>query len=386
MRRRVSIVLLFLLCCLYGAAQDIKVQQDKKQKIEREIALLDKQLSDNKTRSRSALNLLDLSRRKVNLQQELLSQSDKQIRAYTNQIYSKQLEINSLQRQVDTLELYYGKLVHAAYRSRDTKVWFMYMLASENLSQGLRRYSYFKNLSTNLQQQATLLRETRSQLESEKLHLQELKKQSEALRAQRAKEQTSLVRQKEDNQKIVNQLQRNRKQYEKELSEKRRQVEALNREIQRLIAAATGRSSGKTEIDQALSAEFSKNKGILPWPVDGSVVGKFGQHYHPVFTSVKLPFNNGVDIEVPSGTKAQAIFEGVVKQIVVLPGYNQCVLVQHGAYFSLYCRLAKVMVKAGDKLKTGQAIGTVDTINSQTQLHFEIWNGQTPQNPEFWLK
>lgn len=375
-----------MLCCLSAASQDIRSQQAKKEKIEREMAILDKQLSDNKAKSRSALNLLDLSRRKVNLQQELLSQSDKQIREYSNAIYSKQLQINSLQRQVDTLSVYYSRLVHAAYKNRDTKIWYMYILASSDLSQGMRRYSYFKNLSTNLKVQATKLRETRAALEVEKEELQQLKKQSEALRAQRAKEQTSLVRQKEDNQKIVNKLQRNRKQYEKELSEKRRQVEALNREIQRIIAAATGRSSGKTEIDQALSAEFSKNKGILPWPVDGSVVGKFGQHYHPVFTTVKLPFNNGVDIEVASGTKAQAIFEGVVKQIVVLPGYNQCVLVQHGEYFSLYCRLGSVKVKAGDKVKTGQAIGVVDTINSQTQLHFEIWKGQTPQNPELWLK
>ncbi|MBQ3917513.1 MAG: M23 family metallopeptidase, partial [Bacteroidales bacterium] len=113
---------------------------------------------------------------------------------------------------------------------------------------------------------------------------------------------------------------------------------------------------------------------------------KFGQHYHPVYKNVKLPFNNGIGIALAPGTKVQAVFDGVVKQIVVMPGYNQCVLVQHGTYFSFYCKLSSVNVKSGDKVKTGQVIGTVDTIAGETQLHFQIWNKTTPQNPELWLK
>jgi murein DD-endopeptidase MepM/ murein hydrolase activator NlpD len=45
-----------------------------------------------------------------------------------------------------------------------------------------------------------------------------------------------------------------------------------------------------------------------------------------------------------------------------------------------------VSVKAGDKVKTGQVLGVIDTINGQTQLHFEIWQGKKAQNPELWLK
>ena len=148
-------------------------------------------------------------------------------------------------------------------------------------------------------------------------------------------------------------------------------------------------SSGKVarqEIDYVLDAEFSKNKGKLPWPVEGAVVDRFGQHYHPVFKTVKLPFNNGISIAVSKGTKVKAVFDGVVKRIVVMPGYNQCILVQHGNWFSFYCKLQSTAVKAGDKVKTGQVLGTVDTINGDTQLHFQIWQKQTPQNPEIWLR
>ena len=91
-------------------------------------------------------------------------------------------------------------------------------------------------------------------------------------------------------------------------------------------------------------------------------------------------------IALDKGARVKAVFDGVVKQIVVMPGYNQCVLIQHGNWFSFYCKLQSTSVKAGDKVKTGQVIGVVDTINGDTQLHFQIWQKQTPQNPELWLR
>ena len=164
-------------------------------------------------------------------------------------------------------------------------------------------------------------------------------------------------------------------------------MEALDREIARIVKEAMKTSpSGKTEVDQALAAEFSKNRGLLPWPADGPVVEPFGERFHPVYKNVKLPKNNGIGIALKSGTPVRCVFDGVVKQVLVIPGYNQCVLVQHGNYFKLYCKLRNVSVKSGQKVKTGQQLGVVDTINKETQLHFQVWKDTTPQNPESWLK
>ena len=68
-----------------------------------------------------------------------------------------------------------------------------------------------------------------------------------------------------------------------------------------------------------------------------------------------------------------------------MPGYNQCVLVQHGEYYSFYCKLKDVLVKSGDKLKAGTLLGHVDTIAGETQLHFQIWKGTDSLDPEKWL-
>ena len=136
-----------------------------------------------------------------------------------------------------------------------------------------------------------------------------------------------------------------------------------------------------------LSGSFSLNKGKLPYPVSsGVIVEQFGEHPHPTLKNVKLPFNNGINISTRPGSTVKVVFDGVVKQVIAVPGYNQCVLVQHGQYFTFYCKLAKVSVKVGDKLSTGATIGTLETGSSTATLHFELWNGTTKQNPEHWLK
>ena len=264
------------------------------------------------------------------------------------------------------------------------------MLASENLSQAFRRYSYFKNLSSQMNDEAKRIKAAQEELVTEKEKLAVLKKDAQAVKNERVKELEKLRSEEAQANKVVKDLQKNRKTYQKQLADKKKQVVALNKEIERIVAAAMKKSSGstgsKTQIDYKLAEEFSKNKGKLPWPVDGPVVGRFGRHFHPVYRNLELPPNNGVDIAVGKGAPVQAVFKGTVKQVFVMPGYNQCVLISHGNYFTFYCKLKTVNVKAGEMVDTGDVIGKADTINGDTQIHFEVWQNTKPQNPENWLK
>ena len=382
-------VFLFLLQAAGVSAQDTGEYEKRKARLEQEIEMLDRQLAENVSRSRSELSRLILVRAKISGRKSLIKESDRQIRKYADDIYLTQKKINRMNARLDTLSSYYEKLIRNAYKNRDARVWYMYILASEDLGQAFRRYSYFRNLSSQARVQGDKIRTAREELEAEKARLRTLKSEAEKVRKSRQDEMVSLQQEESEVARIVSALKKNRSKYEKELAAKKKQVEALDREIERIIREAmkASKSKGeKTEIDYKLAEEFSSNKGRLPWPVQGAVVERFGQHYHPVFTNVKLPFNNGISIAVAKGAEIDAVFDGVVKQIVVMPGYNQCVLVQHGNYFSFYCKLKTTAVKPGDKVRTGQKIGTVDTINGETQLHFQIWQGSKPQNPESWLR
>ena len=385
------VILMSLSLALGVQGQNVKAQEEKRARLEREIEILDRQLSENASKSSSMLSNLTLIRKKVSNRKALVSESERQVRQYSDKIYLKQRSINRMQARIDTLSQHYSKLVLSAYKNRDARLWYMYMLASDNLGQAFRRMAYFKNLSSQMNQEARRIKEAKLELEKEKEELQVLKKEAESVKAVRTAELKKLQGEEKQSDKIVRQLQSNRKKYQSQLAAKKRQVDALNREIERLVSSAMGgssskTSSGKTEYDRKLAAEFSRNKGNLPWPADGPVVDKFGQKYHPVYKNLKLPPNNGVDIALAKGSKVRAVFDGVVKQIVVMPGYNKCILVQHGNYFTFYCKLGSASVKAGDKIKTGDLLGTVDVINDQILLHFQVWQGNKPQNPEHWLR
>ena len=385
------VILMSLSLALGVQGQNVKAQEEKRARLEREIEILDRQLSENASKSSSMLSNLTLIRKKVSNRKALVSESERQVRQYSDKIYLKQRSINRMQARIDTLSQHYSKLVLSAYKNRDARLWYMYMLASDNLGQAFRRMAYFKNLSSQMNQEARRIKEAKLELEKEKEELQVLKKEAESVKAVRTAELKKLQGEEKQSDKIVRQLQSNRKKYQSQLAAKKRQVDALNREIERLVSSAMGgssskTSSGKTEYDRKLAAEFSRNKGNLPWPADGPVVDKFGQKYHPVYKNLKLPPNNGVDIALAKGSKVRAVFDGVVKQIVVMPGYNKCILVQHGNYFTFYCKLGSTSVKAGDKIKTGDLLGIVDVINDQILLHFQVWQGNKPQNPEHWLR
>ncbi len=378
-------------------SQDTRSQEARKARLQKEIAILDGQLKSNAAQSASALSRLNLISGKVASRKKLIAESDREISEYSRSIAAKEKEISLMQIRLDTLSNHYARLVRGAYVNRSAKIWYMYILASDDIGQAFRRYGYLRDLSKQMNSQASKIIDARKELESESEALAEMKREAESVRASRVSEMSRLRAEEDDSRKLVNQLKKNKKRYQQDLSRKRREMDALNREIERIIREATedkaSGTSGKGSqtvklkpIDYTLAKKFEANKGKLPWPADGPVVDHFGQRFHPVYTNLKLPFNNGVTIALSAGTEVKAVFDGEVKQIVVMPGYNKCVLVQHGNFFSFYCKLGTVSVKAGDKVNTGQTVGTVDTIGGETQLHFQIWSGRTPQNPEIWLR
>ena len=395
MRRIVEISLMLIAFLAFGGrayAQDVSAQEAKKAKLEREIAIIDRQLAENASQSNTMLSDLTLIRKKISNRKALVAEADRQVRFYNDSIYLTNREINRLKVRIDTLTSHYSRLVRSAYKNRDARVWYMYMFASDNLGQAFRRFGYFRNLSSQMKDEAQKIRDMQEELGRKKERLSQMKKEAEAVNKVRQKEVDELRKDETKADSVVKRLQKDKKKYQNQLAAKKKEVNALNREIARIIAQAIKtddqkkKDQQKTQVDMKLDGEFANNKGKLPWPAEGPLVGRFGKQYHPVYKSLELPQNNGIDIAVGKGEQVKAVFAGVVSKVFVMPGYNQCVLVQHGNYFTLYCKMKGLSVKAGDKVTLGQVLGTIDTINGQTQLHFEVWKGSAPQNPEQWLR
>lgn len=399
MRKALLIVMLVLAAAFSAGAQNSSVKRLESQRaqLEKDIARLNSMLNQNTMRSSEILSSLTLVRRKISAREQIIASYDQTLNILNDSLRMCQRDLDRLQARHDTLQHYYSRLVRGAYKNRDTRLWYMYVLSSGSVSQAFNRMGYFRNLSSQMSDQAVKVKEAAAELEEQKVRLNKIKAETNQMKQKVVDERTKLRSEEGDASKMVDKLKKDRKTYEKQLKEKNRQKEELNRKIADLIRQQTKKQSGggkkssggkttSTQIDTKLSNEFAANKGRLPWPVEGTVVERFGKHAHPVYKNVQLPQNNGVTLVVKRESQVKAVFNGTVTQVVVLPGYNQCVLVNHGEYFTLYSKLKSVTVKAGQKITTGQIVGTVDTIGGEDLFHFELWKGSTPQNPEHWLR
>ena len=138
-----------------------------------------------------------------------------------------------------------------------------------------------------------------------------------------------------------------------------------------------------------LSADFEKNKGKLPWPVErGVITSGFGKQPHPVLPGIIIE-NNGIDITTEKGASVRALFRGEVSSVIVIPGAGKAVVVSHGAYRTVYSNLREASVAKGDKVETKQPIGTVMTEDNSSTAHIELWkitsDGVIKVDPAVWL-
>ena len=352
-------------------------------RLKEEIKFIDNELKAASSKHKASYNQLLLLQEKSASRKKLVEESDVAIRDLSGQIYQKDLEISSLQARLDTLQQYYSNLVYNTYKNRDSRVWLMHLLSSENLGQGYRRFSYLRNLSQTMSLNAKEIMAVKDSLTQEKAQLTQMYNQAGELKREREKEYTALKSEEKKTQAVVNTLAKDKKKYKAELDRKRKEMERLNREVQRAVGKELTK---KDKIDYSVSGRFEQNKGKIPWPVRGVVTERFGVQKHPIYKNITLPANNGITITTQKGSEVKCVFDGIVKQIMIMPGYGHCVLVQHGEYFTFYCKLASARVKSGQKVKAGETLGKLEAADDDSsQLHFQIWKGNTKQNPSLWL-
>jgi septal ring factor EnvC (AmiA/AmiB activator) len=131
---------------------------------------------------------------------------------------------------------------------------------------------------------------------------------------------------------------------------------------------------------------FGERKGQLPWPVTGQVVRWYGVQKDKRFGTTT--FNGGIDIQADRESDVVAVHHGRADYVNWLPGYGQCIIINHGeGFYTLYAHTSKVFVSPGDAVAAGQVIASVGDTGSMLGdiLHFEIRKDAEPINPAPWM-
>ena len=108
----------------------------------------------------------------------------------------------------------------------------------------------------------------------------------------------------------------------------------------------------------------------------------FGMRMHPIYKYEK--FHAGMDFTADIGTKIYATGDGIVATAEYGSGYGNNVVVNHGyGYETLYGHMAKILVRAGQKVKRGELIGYVGNtgLSSGPHVHYEVHKNGDPVNP-----
>ncbi len=179
--------------------------------------------------------------------------------------------------------------------------------------------------------------------------------------------------------------QRAREAEQRRLAEERR-AEEENRERARQVAVARKEADEALKVpteDMRISGSFESNRGRLPMPITGPyrVVSHFGQYNVEGLRNVKLD-NKGINIRGEAGAQARSIFDGEVSAVFSFGG-TMVVMVRHGSYISVYCNLASVNVRKGQKVMARQALGRVGQDNI---LQFQLRRETAKLNPEQWIR
>ena len=137
------------------------------------------------------------------------------------------------------------------------------------------------------------------------------------------------------------------------------------------------------------SDRYMETINFLPLgrPVPGLVTSRYGHRKDPV--NGKKGFHSGVDMRGAYGQKIRATADGVVKKAFRNGSYGKYVEISHGnGYTTKFAHMKKILVKRGEKVSRGQAIGIVGSSGRSTgpHLHYEVCFNKKPLNPSTFLR
>lgn len=421
---RVLLLLLGLSLWMHeGFAQTRKDLEDKRRKLIEEIDQTNTRLSATRKDKNAALQVFLTLQSQVKKREQLINTLHQEIAFNEESILRTNDVLVALQDDVQRLKQEYTQTLRLALRHKLNQSYLVFLLSAETLNTAIRRWQYIRQYQRYRKRQAKMIAETQKTLQAKTIQLERRIREKEKLLGGVEQQKQNLSVELQDKDKALKSLKADEKVLLKELTNRQKSHNQLNRVIENVIqqemlaqrkkarsaealanannpapvtvlpSTKTDRATAKAtvkETDPPPSAEdvlatgsFGARRGRLGWPVDqGRIVQGFGTFQHPKYKDVKVS-NSGLDIgTVPAG-KVRSVFEGKVVGAQFINGYQYTVIVQHGTYYTVYSNLASVSIKRGDTVGSGQEIGQVGT--EKPEMHFEVWRDKQKLNPATWL-
>jgi len=249
------------------------------------------------------------------------------------------------------------------------------------------RYKYLHLLALRDRALVARVQQLRDQIDHERGVLVSLEQAVATNREEKATEQTRLKSLADERQQSLVQARRSQISTQARLT----QIASAESHLETMIGSleeARRRAEARANAPApSASTLTTRDVGRLDWPVDGTILYRFGRVINPNNTTTRW---NGIGIGAAMGTPVRAVSGGVVVVARAIGTYGQTVIIQHGGGdYSVYGSLSRMDVKEGARVERDDEIGAVGRTDPDlpAHLHFEIRRGQgTAVDPLDWLR
>ena len=441
------IIALLLFCIVLNSPLNAQTNasredlQKQEQSLRKELDELNRLLEQTKKNKKSSLGQLAVIRSKIAKREALVNGIRNQVKILDAAIYNNQLDVQRLNKDLDTLKSRYAKSIIFSYKGRSGYEYLNFLFSAKSFNDAVKRITYLKSYRQNREAQANAINMSQNDLnqkinvlsnnkkdrlktlsvQNEQLQVleQDKKEQDKVVKQLKSKEAeiTAQVKQKESQRRKMQQaltalIKREIQEAERREKDRLAKAKAANAEATNKAKASDNNSTAKanikigkvegglssttdnrpysaletTEEGRETSISFENNRGNLPWPVDrGNVYVHFGVENIP---GTKLNRkSDGIEIALPKGSPVKSVANGTVIYVGDVNG-DLSIFVKHGKYFTTYSHLSTASVKVMQEVRAGTVLGRSGVnLDGEGALLFSINNEKVVFfDPESWLK
>jgi murein hydrolase activator len=433
---------LFVALYTYAQPQTREELEREKQQLKKELKETEKLLSDNKAKTKEGVLGWRIITDKVNIQERIVDNINSDINLLDRSLTTTQRDINRYDRLLDTLKQEYAKSMVYAYKNRSNYDFLNFIFSASNFNDAIKRIAYLKSYRNYREMQGQNIIRTQELRKQRVEELTGTKQKKTIVLKSKDDELGELEKQQKEKDRILAELKKQGKtlstQYAAKVSKMRKVEGAMEAMRLKAIAEAKAKAAAEkkaaekaerdrlaaikkntptttptttttnpivkkvdkpvkvtkpiketeptivTDENRATNESFVKNKGSLPWPVNGRVLFHYGRNEMPGTGAVAE--YKCVTIATEIGAPVKAIFSGEVTAVMDDDGGT--VMIQHGGFFTSYTNLSNVSVRKGQQVTLGQVLGkamaNLDGVGTTDLYLFD--ERAKYYDPQIWLR
>ena len=368
-----------------SAEARIRAQREELDRIRRERAELESRMSNLQG------NVHELREEVANLERQreaterVIQTLDRQLASITKEVDETTARTQTAERELSARRTTLERRLVEIYK-RGPLYSAEALLTARSFGELVARYKYLHELATHDRALVTRVQTLRDQVARQRADLVRLRDAVEENRLDKQLEEDRLARLRGERTTNLQQAQMSAQQILDRLAALRASESRLTNVIATIETERRRTAATRPNAPRETSTLRTSDLGRLDWPVDGSVLYRFGRVVNPNNTTTRW---NGIGIAAPAGTPVRSVAPGTVVSVGQLGTYGLTVIVQHGAGdYSVYASLAGASVRTGAAIRKGDVVGTVGISDPDLRphLHFEIRPQGRAVDPESWLR